>query len=359
MVIHDGKQTRRRELSGPWTGVAKALYQRDNDGIIQQIMCMDETRELVKEHFVKSIAKEAEDLCSIHASLFRGSTVNNLKEFDYKLQHQELHHHAPHLTSVLHAVAEGKRLHRNIHKTPETIIPGMMTAASILLNCRSNQVNSHQGLTSLILKSGGSKKSTFKSLHSCNICSSYDTALKLQIDFGTNFDAKVKEWSEEVAEVHNQELQLIESGSTAAVNEFQKQRKDSGYQLVMDNVDMVISARHTSKAKHGSDLHMVQMMAVKNRVSGHHLPNNKPTSSLKDIDIAEILPTVEDNKLLKQDWVILIGKIIAENFPELKWFASHLPREVPHDHMAEMKQKSEIVRQMLLSSGGGGGNVAK
>ena len=74
-------------------------------------------RELVKEHFVKSIAKEAEYLCSIHASVL-------------KLQHQELHHHAPHLTSALHAVAEGKRLHRNIHKAPETIIhvPGMMTA---------------------------------------------------------------------------------------------------------------------------------------------------------------------------------------------------------------------------------------
>lgn len=145
MVIHGGKQTRRRKLSDPWTGVAKALYERDYDAIIQQIMCLDETREIVKEHFVKCIAKAAESLCSTHeSSQFRGSTVNELLEFYYKLQHLQLQHHAPHLTSVLHAVAEGKRLHRNVHKTPETIIPGMMTAASILLNCRSNQVNSHQ-----------------------------------------------------------------------------------------------------------------------------------------------------------------------------------------------------------------------
>lgn len=146
-------------------------------------------------------------------------------------------------------------------------------------------------------------------MHSCNICSSYDTALKLQIDFGKNFDAKVKEWSEEVAAAHSQELKLIESRSTSVViDTFQKQRKDRSYQLVMDNVDIVISARHTSKAKHGSDLHMVQMMAVKNRVSGHHLPNNKPTSSLKYIDVTEFLPTVEDDKLLKQDWVVLNEK---------------------------------------------------
>lgn len=317
---------------------------------------MEQCRDAVKRCVVKCVTKEVDDLCDTQRpSLFRGSTKTDLEQFNFKLQHQELQQRAPYLSSILHAVAE-----KPSHMTPETQhvnVPGITTAASVLLNCHNRDMNAHQVLNALILKESGAKKAAFRSLNSTNICTSYDTILRRQIDFGMDYDMEVKQWAEAKRVADSKEREIIKSGTAEELEEFQKKRKDSGYQLVMDNVDLIIHARHTSRNKFGSDLHMAQIIAVKDRVSGLHLSNDKPSSLIKDVDMSKFVPTVTDNRLLKQEWVILIGKIISQNSPALGWFASHLPKEVPHRHIEEMKQKSQVVRIQYSPDGEAEGGI--
>ena len=97
-----------------------------------------------------------------------------------------------------------------------------------------------------------------------------------------------------------------------------------GYQLVMDNVDVIVHPRYTSRKQHGTDHHMVQMIAIQNRVKSHHLPNNDHITTVDKIDVSEFLPTVSDD-------------IICENIP------AHITSPIYHKHMAELQQKSKIV----------------
>lgn len=184
------------------------------------------------------------------------------------------------LSAVLHATAEHPGLQMNVQKLPKTLTPGITTAAGILLNCRSQNMNSHQIVTSLILKQSGAKKSAFKHLHSRLVCSSYKTVMQRQLDFGIDFDRDVKQWAQEKHEADCMERDIIESSSEEEWRKFQEGRKDCGYRLIMDNVDLVVHRRHTSREKHGTDLHMVQMIAAKNRVKGYHLNNGEPISTV-------------------------------------------------------------------------------
>ncbi|KAJ8031698.1 hypothetical protein HOLleu_24973 [Holothuria leucospilota] len=50
------------------------------------------------------------------------------------------------------------------------------------------------------------------------------------------------------------------------------------------------------------------------------------------------------NKIaLRKDWGVLIGNIIANHLPTLKWMSAEIPSVIAHHHMSEMKKKSEVV----------------
>ena len=333
------------QLSGLWVEVATALSMGDKRQAIRHVLQSEEAREEFKQTLVQSVTKEVNSLCDHNdPSLFRGSTLPDLKKFSYDKQNQELQVKSPIFSAVLHAAAESSDLRRNKQKTPAMLIPGITTAAGILLNCRSKYMNAHQVLTSLTLKQSSAKRNAFNHLHSRFVCSSYKTVMQRQIDFGTDFDKDVIKWAEgkQVAECTES---LEEHGE-------QSHRTDNGYQLIMDNVDIIIHPRHTSREKHGTDLHMVQVIAVENRVNGHHLPNDGPVATLSSVDIADFLPTLRDNQFLKKDWIVLIGNIISEHIPSLKWFSEHIPAQIQHAHLTELQKKSKIVSSICVCAFG-------
>ena len=69
--------------------------------------------------------------------------------------------------------------------------------------------------------------------------------------------------------------------------------------------------------------------------------------NINDMDLGTFLPSVTDNKKLNNNWIILIGHIIAEHLPAFQWIQRELPNEIPHRHMAEAKQKSEVVCEFI------------
>ena len=223
VVIQYVNHAQKRQLSGPWIQVAAALCAGDHHRAIQHVISMKEAKDYITASFIQSVVEEADNLCDPdNHSLFRESTIEDLNKFNFTQQDLELQLKAPLLASTLHAVAENTNIKRNVKKTKKTLIPGVTTAAGILLNCRSQTMNAHQVLTSLVLKKSGAKLSAFQHLQNRNISTNYKTVMRRQLDFGVDFDKDVKQWAKETSEAECNERQLQDSGSKELVEEFNK-----------------------------------------------------------------------------------------------------------------------------------------
>jgi len=66
-----------------------------------------------------------------------------------------------------------------------------------------------------------------------------------------------------------------------------------GYQLITDNLDLHLNVRHMSKSNKNKSLHTFNMVAIKDQVSGNHLPDIN-TRSLADVEISEFLPSSDE-----------------------------------------------------------------
>ena len=139
--------------------------------------------------------------------------------------------------------------------------------------------------------------------------------VKMQLDCGKINDSELKVWADEVHRGNETERTLEAAGDIDAVEEFNASREAKGYQLVMDNVDVVVKARHPTRENYGKDYHMVQMMAVQHRVSAWHLSNSYPIATVDTVETTDFLPNMKDNNKLKRDWTILSARMILSQNP--------------------------------------------
>nr|XP_054758519.1 uncharacterized protein LOC129264636 [Lytechinus pictus] len=299
----------------------------------------------IQGDFLKELQNEAVALCLPNSqSAFRQHDAKSLVSFQFQQQEEELTKHAPGILASVKAISESDTLDSNTQKTQLSILPKQMTAVSILLNARNQQMNSHQVINSLILKESASKKDAYARLNSRGVTCSYGTVQKVQIDLGKGFDVKVREWAKEIEVESEKELKLKEELDFVGLEILNKTRKDKGFQVVADNVDLFIQARHPTRSNYGSDLHMVNILAIENRITGHHLPSeNKDDFKPDDIKSEMFLPNVGDNESLRNEWKVLCGKIISQYMPKLKEELKELQSSIPHKHMEETRAKSNVV----------------
>ena len=327
-----------------WMPVIRAIIEDDQDCMMREIMTMPET----KAHITNLINDESDKICTpATKSTFRDSSSEGLSKFNFQTQLQEMEKYAPTLLHILQTSATSTHIFRNKLKTTESLTPAIMTAASILFNCRSQEMNAQQVMTGLTVLEGGCSKLVFQRLNARSLSSAYETVIKKQSMLGERFDGKVKEWARRVQRANERNLDSstcstegLEGTSTSA-----DETSCNMFQLVMDNVDMTVRTRHTSRERHGFDYHMVNVMAVKDRVTSP--PNYKPSTCVTDTELGTFLPSISDNNILKNNWAVLIGHIIANHIPALGWMKQELPEHIHHRYMSEAKQKSEVVSKAL------------
>ena len=87
---------------------------------------MEAMKDDIKDTFIKCVVKEAISLCDPNnpslTELFRGSTIEDLSQFNFTHQDDKLQLKSPLLSSTLQAVAESAGIERNVKKTKETLI---------------------------------------------------------------------------------------------------------------------------------------------------------------------------------------------------------------------------------------------
>jgi hypothetical protein len=93
--------------------------------------------------------------------------------------------------------------------------------------------------------------------------------------------------------------EAIQKAKTLASNE-----STLGFQVIGDNLDLHLSVRHMSKSNQNKSLHTFNMVAMKDKVSGRHLPDVNQRS-LSSVEISEFLPS--------EDEVCVINFIVTMN----------------------------------------------
>ena len=344
VVLQIALSAETRTVSSEWSTTAEAIYRRDTEAAIGHVLQMEAAKEQMHNLMVLEVKRETDMLCKPDTnSSFRNSSIEGLKEFSLKTQQEELEKNAPVLMAMLKAASTSDQMDKNVTKTKESVLPNMMMATGVVLNSKSRRMNTHQCINSLLLKNSGIKKNSLTHLNAKGLTVSYTTTLGKQTECCKDFDVDLKEWARTVHDSNQTERKLIAEGDLDGVDAHNTSRTDQSYQLVMDNVDVMVHARHPTKNNYGKDYHMAHIVAVKNRVSAFHLRSDHEVPDLQDIDNKTFLPNASDNKMLRHDWAVLCGRVIGDHIPALKSDLEGLPHQITHDHMTEAKKKSAVV----------------
>lgn len=120
-----------------------------------------------------------------------------------------------------------------------------------------------------------------------------------------------------------------------------------GYQLIGDNLDMQINVKHMSSDNKNKSIHMFNMIAIADEVSGNHLPD-RYDSTLDDANVADFLPSADEIANLKRDFIPLWTRVIVNQLKEFGIFKSSLVGHIPHEYSNIMQQPSKEVNATLL-----------
>ena len=134
---------------------------------------------------------------------------------------------------------------------------------------------------------------------------------------------------------------------SASLSTISSARKTYGFKLVGDNLDINIKSRFMRMEGSGNkSLHFFHSYAVLNKVDFSNLPDfHLPTclNSPKKRALS-LLPSADDDRLLRQDFMVLISRILVTHLPFFKWTADDAVEwHIRHKFYEEMSSKSVVV----------------
>lgn len=121
------------------------------------------------------------------------------------------------------------------------------------------------------------------------------------------------------------------------------------YQIIGDNVDMLIKIKHQSSSHPNKSIHWFHMNAVKDRVVAGDLPDDMPIGPAMKLQPEELLPSAKDNQDLLHDFIPLFARVIIDDVPSFNTaFKDVVVRHILHKYSEIMAEKSEQVNCLLI-----------
>ena len=111
-----------------------------------------------------------------------------------------------------------------------------------------------------------------------------------------------------------------------------------------DNVDLRLHPRHQSLTRRDQDLHWFHMYAIKDRVVGLHLADDRPIAEIGKMPLSTFLPNVEDCRCLHREFTILFARVLIKHIPCFQFLQAVVPDHILHVFSDLMSKKSETVR---------------
>lgn len=118
-----------------------------------------------------------------------------------------------------------------------------------------------------------------------------------------------------------------------------------GHKFVIDNIDKNVSPRNMTMESQTRSLHYVQIYSVKDKIDYYGLFKRPFSPSTDLMCLYDILPSPEDYTSIKENFKIIVARLIVEHLPFFSSdFKGLVPRHTPHRFSTEMSVKSEVVR---------------
>lgn len=117
----------------------------------------------------------------------------------------------------------------------------------------------------------------------------------------------------------------------------------AGYQIIGDNLDLHINVKHMSNDNKNDSLHMFNIVAIKDDVSGKSLPDHSRIT-VEEIKVEDFLPSARDIDLLKRDFIPIWTRVLGAQLEKFSLFRPVVVWHIPHEYSAVMQQPSKVVR---------------
>lgn len=123
------------------------------------------------------------------------------------------------------------------------------------------------------------------------------------------------------------------------------------FRLCGDNIDKTVRQRYMRSDFHGSSsMHYFHSYAVADRIDFSTLSEeNPPTANLQSDALASlVIPTVEDETTLRENFKVLISRVLFENVDYFRMtFDGIITWHIKHCYYEEMSKKSDTVSLRL------------
>ena len=155
---------------------------------------------------------------------------------------------------------------------------------------------------------------------------------------GENHDLPVLEWKDLLTPAAN-------SSSTPST----ETEPVRGYILVGDNIDKRVNPREMRVDRQVQSLHYFHTYAARSRCESTHLEDSKPIGEISKLPLSAFLPTADECMAIRNNYVILVSRIIVDHLPAFSAFKQSVPQHVPHKYSDAMSRKSEMVSALSYS----------
>ena len=126
-----------------------------------------------------------------------------------------------------------------------------------------------------------------------------------------------------------------------------KKQRPSSYCLILDNLDIRIEASDMTSENQNKDHHWCNHNAVFDRVNPVEVPDDKPLSCILDVPNKLLLPALEDNKIILNDFAALVSRVFVENLSSFEIFKDCIPVYIKHKYSEEIKKPTDKVNHLI------------
>ena len=111
-------------------------------------------------------------------------------------------------------------------------------------------------------------------------------------------------------------------------------------------MDLEIHARIQTKDHGNKSLHWTHQYAELSRIDNPGDTKNAQRK-LEDVQLIELLPSLEVLNSLKRTWTILVSRVLYKYISAFRNFKDVIIYHIPHQHSEEMAKKSYMVNNKL------------
>ena len=193
-------------------------------------------------------------------------------------------------------------------------------------------------------------------LSKLGLCVSHKTVTCVTKSMGVKYDQRVQEWKlasspqvlpDTEPNISNTPEILSSSDTTSTIHTMDTEDTTDAcyphYIIVGDNIDKNVSPRDMRVDNQTKSFHYFHSYAVLDRVDLRTYSNKRPDIDVESLPLTVFLPSLNDCKKLRDNYIILASRVLVKHLSFLAPFKACVPQHIEHVHLKELTKKSDIV----------------